>query len=258
MPPKRSTTKKTSKKKTSRRSSSDTLPTSPSMTATGPEDYIMLFFGPPGVGKTTFVNNLGRVLFLSTDRGTRFLEAMRMECNNWDDLEKALTKVEAACKRGDRPYDYICIDHVADWANMAEAKTLEKLGIDALTDAGFGKGWSEYKKMLEKFMQRVKALDMGIIFIAHEVTKTVKVRGLEVDKVMPSMSKSAWNAVIPLSDLVGYIGMRPVKKGGKRVEIRTLETEPRQDLYAKDRTRRQKPTRDYAELDGDKFIHTFS
>jgi len=245
--------KKSFKKKTA---TPNSLPFEPTMEATNPKDYIMSFFGPPGVGKTTFVNGLGRVLFLSTDRGTRFIKARRVECLDWKGMNKALDDLEKL-PDASKHYDYVCIDHVADWANMAESFVLTKLNVDALTDAGYGKGWSMLKKEIYRFMERIKRLNLGIIFIAHEVIKTVKVRGIEVNKTMPLMSKQAWDAIIPLCDLVGYVGMRPVKQGGKRVELRTLETQPRQDLYAKDRTRRQKPAKEYELLTPDKFIGTF-
>lgn len=226
------------------------------------EDYIHMFFGPPGIGKTTFVNNLDdNILFLSTDRGTRFLEALAVECNKWNDFEKILIKLEKQHKDKKMQYSAICIDHVADWAEMAEVAILEELEIKALTDAGYGKGWSMYKKLLNRYMQRLRALDLGLIFIAHEEIKTVKVRGVDVDKVMPKMSKQAWDALIPVCDLVGFCEMRRIKvKGEKRaIQIRTLTTEPRDELYAKDRTDRTKPKggKDYIKLDGQAFMATF-
>lgn len=233
------------------------LPTTRSVPTTSLRNYISVFFGQPGIGKTTFVNDLGeRVLFLSTDRGTRFLNAMRIECFKFEDFLAVLDALE---KGQAKNYDFVAVDHVDDWANMVEAYVLKKLGVEALTDAGYGKGWSVLKKEIVRFMNRIKALGLGIVFVAHEDIKKVKVRGLEIDKCQPLMSKQAWNAIIPLADIVGYCGSTPMKgPDGKRVEVRTLSTTPREDLYAKDRTRRKRPTgRDWEELNGRKFVATF-
>ncbi len=233
------------------------LPTEPSEPAHSLRDYITMVFGPTGVGKSTFVNQFGRVLFLSTDRGTRFMSAMRQECLDWEAFEAAMDALEASSADA---YDYIAIDHVDDWANFAETHILQKLNIEALTDAGYGKGWSLLKKELHRYLARLKALNLGIVFIAHEESKKVKVRGLDVDKVMPLMSKQAWNAIIPLVDIVGYSSVTPVRgPDGKRKEVRTIDTTPRDDLYAKDRIShlRKKP-QGVELLDGAKFIATFA
>lgn len=233
-----------------------TLPTKKTKPVIGLHDYITMYFGPPGVGKTTFVNGFGeRVLFLSTDRGTRFLSALREECLNWVKFGSVLSVLE---KGQSKNYDFIVIDHVDDWASMAEAAVLKKLNVEALTDAGYGKGWSLLKKELKTFIRRLKALPCGIVFIAHERIEKIKVGGLDVDKIMPNMSKQAWNEIVPLCDLVGYCGMKPMKdNAGKRVERRVLITQPKQDLYAKDRTGRRKPEGEYESLDGAAFIRTF-
>jgi hypothetical protein len=75
---------------------------------------------------------------------------------------------------------------------------------------------------------------------------------------MPSMGKTPWKLLIPVADVVGYIGYRTIKVEGKRKEIRVLETVPREDLYVKDRTHRRKPVDDgYEPVSGRKFIKTF-
>jgi len=234
------------------------FPTEPSLPPMDLKNYICMFFGAPGVGKSTFSNGLApRVLFLSTDRGTRYMNAMRIECLTWAKFMAVADALEAgeASK-----YDMVCIDHVDDWASMAESATLQQLNIQALTDAGYGKGWSVMKSKIKRFMEIIKRVNLGLVFIAHEDTKTVKVNGLDVDRCMPKMSKQAWDAIIPLADLVGYIGMMPVKgPDGKRKEIRYITTEPRQDLYAKDRTLRRKPKgRNWEKLDPKEFMATFT
>lgn len=234
-----------------------TLPTKKSVVQMRPQDHIMMFFGPPGVGKTTFVNGLAdRVLFLSTDRGTRSIETMRVECVTWQKFDEVLKLLESGQSKN---YDMVCVDHVDDWANMAEMAVCSRLKVASLSDAGYGKGWSAMRRELMNFMSRLKRLDLGLVFIAHDQDKKVKVAGAEIDKCQPRIGKQAWDILIPLVDVVGYVSMRPVKtQDGKRKEIRTLETTPKQDLYAKDRTRRQRPAKDYELLDPEKFLATFA
>lgn len=229
------------------------LPTQKTVIAQKAKDHVMMFYGPPGVGKTTFVNALAdRVLFLSTDRGTRSLAAMRVEITTVAKLEAVLDALEKSC-----PYDIICLDHVDDFCHMLSDEVCSQLGIDSLGDAGYGKGWKLYTDAIHNTIARLKALNVGIVFICHEAIKTIRARGLETERTMPDLAKSASKVLIPLVDLVGFCGFTPRKTAeGKRVEIRTLTTIPREDLYAKDRTRRVKPKAEEL-LDGKKFIATF-
>jgi hypothetical protein len=236
------------------------LPTKRTMVLQRPVDSIMLFFGPPGVGKTTFVNSFSKnVLFLSSDRGTRFLDTMRVEAFNWNTVNKTLAKLE---KKGAPHYDIIALDHVDDFTNYAEDWVCNDLQVESLTDKSlpWGKGWRAYKKQMDQMVRRILSLNSGLVYIAHETIKTVTVRGREVDKVMPAMSKSAWNLIVPMADIVGYCGFDTikVKVGGKtkKKEIRVLETVPREDLYCKDRTNRRKPE-GVELLDGAAFLKTF-
>lgn len=234
------------------------LPTQRTTMATRVQDYILMFYGPPGVGKTTFVDQLApRVLFLSTDRGTRFLNTMRVECHSWAKFEQVVKTLEApgAAKQ----YDLVCIDHVDDMANMAEDSVCKRLGIESLGDAGYGKGWKAYRRAIESFVQRLLKLGIGVVFVCHEEIKTVRTRAVELDRTMPLLSKSSWKVIVPMADIIGYCGYRTLKlEGGKRKEIRVLETVPREDLYVKDRTRRVRPSGPYELLDGSKFLATFS
>lgn len=233
------------------------LPTEPSVQAQSLWDHMICIYGPPGVGKTTAVNDMapGKILFLSTDRGTRTLDALRVECLSWEAFDQVITALEQGQASN---YVAIAIDHVDDWAMMAETYVLNKKNVESLTDLSYGKGWTIYKHTLSRFMERIKRLKLGIIFIAHEEIKTVKVQGRDVDKSMPKMSKQAWNIIIPLVDIVAWCGMRPMNVGGKRAEVRIMTSEPKEDLYAKDRSRRKRPEgRDWEKLSGADFAATF-
>jgi len=237
------------------------LPLEKTVRAQRPQDIIQMYYGPPGVGKTTFVNNMAeRVLFLSTDRGTRQQEALRVECNRWKDFELAINAMtEPSAPR----YDIVCIDHVEDWAGMAEEQVCRDFSIEGLGDAGYGKGWKMFRTKLRQQVSKILQLGIGLVFIAHEDLRTIKQKSIETTRTMPSLSKTAWKVVVPLTDIVGYCGFRSktvvTDKGGKkRVEVRGVMTQPTEDIYAKDRSRRTKPESGWEPLDADKFVATFA
>ena len=248
--------KKKSKKKVIKTKAKVILPTTKTIPAVKVTEYIQMFYGPPGVGKTTFVNGLAeRVLFVSTDRGTRFLSSLRMEINNFQDFLDLFKVLEKTTVKN--MYDIIALDHVDDICGMIEDHICEKLGIDALGDIGYGSGWKAYKKAINAVIQRLLRLDTGLVFIAHETIKTIRTKVLETERIMPDLPKSAWKIIIPKCDIVGYCGFRVVKRAGKKQEIRILETTPREELYCKDRTSRVQPELGYISLSGSEFRASF-
>jgi SpoVK/Ycf46/Vps4 family AAA+-type ATPase len=231
------------------------LPTQKSVIAASILDYISLFYGPPGIGKTTFVDHFAdRVFFISTERGTRYFSALRAECNSWREIQQVIRALKTQAAKN--KYSVVCLDHIDDICNMCEEHVCNELQIGDLTDAGFGKGWKAYRKSIWTVIQSILSLNLGIVMIAHETIKTIRTKTMETERTMPDLSKTAWKVIIPKCDIVGYCGFRVVKKEGKRKEIRIVETSPREDLYAKDRTSRKHPI-DYELLDGNLFVKSF-
>lgn len=252
----RRTTKASAVKSTTRKSRV-ALPTTPTQPAVALTDYILFFYGPPGVGKTSFVRDMtgaDRVFFLSTDRGTRFFKGLRLEITSIERLNEILDELLLPKNKG--KYDAVCVDHVDDICMMLETEVCDQLSIESLGDAKWGKGWKAFRKSLQLILAKLKALDSGIVFVAHETIKTVRSRAIEIEKTMPDLMKSAWKTIIPICDLVGYCGFSTTKIGGKRKQIRVLYTDPEESLYAKDRTTRRKP-RNYDRLKGSTFAATF-
>jgi hypothetical protein len=237
------------------------LPTRPVIKGKSIKDYLLMVYGPPGVGKTTWFNEMTnhRTLFLSTDRGTKHLKSMAIPCHKWYDFEDAIASLKAMDHLS-KYYDFVCVDHVEDMAQMAEETTLTELKVDSLSDKklGWGVGWKSLKRKIFGLKNDLLDLGLGLGFIAHEDIKTIRAGGIERDQMMPGIGKSTYKLLIPIMDYVGYAHIKSIKKGGERQEIRAIQFEPSVGVYAKDRTRRDKSEKGWERLDGKQFRESFT
>jgi len=247
--------KKRKKKKATRRARV-VLPTEKTIIAQLIHDYIIAIYGPPGIGKTEFADKLSdRTFFISTDRGTRYRYALREEVHTWEELIEVIVALE----KQPSLYKIIALDHIDDICVLADIKACKMLDIEALEDAGYSKGWKLYKKLIWSILERLLALDTGIVLIIHETIKTIKTAVTETQRTMPDLTKSAWKVLIPKCDLVGYCGWKKLKLKGKnkRTTCRIIHTSPTESIYCKDRTQRRKPEEGFELLDGEAFAQTF-
>ena len=180
------------------------LPTSPSFIPVSDiTRYIMMFYGPPGVGKTTFVNGLApRVFFISTDRGTKGCLTMRHEVSSFSELTAVLMALKRDIKK--LKYDIVCFDHIGDIYEIIYRQVCDELGIETVSEESHGKAWDLVKKSFWQTLQRVLMLDVGLVLTSHETIKTVETRTMKIEKTMPLMGKVAWKIIIPKCDLIGY------------------------------------------------------
>ena len=113
---------------------------------------------------------------------------------------------------------------------------------------------------MKNFVDGLKTLDCGILFLAHEETKTIKIGGLEVHRRQPAVSGRVWEQIMPITEMVVCMEMIPMLVQKKRKEVRVLRTQPLQELYCKDRTGvtlKAQGDKDYLVADAQAFVKLF-
>ncbi|MEX0595536.1 MAG: AAA family ATPase, partial [Candidatus Paceibacterota bacterium] len=76
----------------------------------------LVIYGPPKVGKTALLAALENNLIIDLETGSSHIEALKIQANNFDDLQKIGTEI---IKEG-KPYTYITIDTVTELENWCE------------------------------------------------------------------------------------------------------------------------------------------
>ncbi len=208
-------------------------------------ENVILWYGRPKIGKTTLAANFPDALIIDTEpeRGTKHVKAHIWTINSWLQFCGYVNTIQKNIK--DCPFSTIIIDTV-DWlSDYCVEFTCEKLGVQDLGDAGFGKGYAAYSREFKKQITALMKLGLGVCFISHAESKPIPAdtitnplamgmvdpKNNTVDITAPSMEKRARKLITGLADI---IMLADVNKDKERV----LYTQPTVLWEAGDRTGR--------------------
>lgn len=173
--------------------------------------------GAPKTGKSTFASQLGdTVLFLATERGHDFLSVFKVDINEWNDFEKAISELKTA----KHSFTTVVIDVVDNLIEMCEAEICKRNKVQFLKDIPFGGGWTASKSLLKSKMIEIQNMNLGITLVTHTKDKEVKQEVVTWTAVGTSIPKSYEESLLGLCDLILYAY---VNQANQRV-IRTKPT----------------------------------
>lgn len=198
----------------------------------------ILIYGPHGVGKTTFANELtDSTLFLATEEGQGFIECYHEGCHSW---KKYLAILEALKEGQADQYKAFAVDTVDALYMLCAQYIGQKHGFDHASDEDWGKGYQLIREEFDRGLNQLLALGKGVVLISHSQDREVKTRVLTITKTMPTMPGSARRVILPLVSVIIYAGFKWVKdeKTGEKIEKRVAIMKPSENLEAKDRTGR--------------------
>lgn len=137
--------------------------------------YLVLVYGPDGVGKTTFGAEAPDPIFLGSERGTDNLDVARFPSpKSWVDVEGAMLELV----KGKHEFRTLVIDSL-DWLEpMLHAKICKAHNVRSieLASGGYGKGYIEALNDWVNFKNALNLLrderNMNIVLLAHADTIT--------------------------------------------------------------------------------------
>jgi len=208
------------------------LPTKPAVEQQDMRKLYWIVYGPPGVGKSTFLASAQNVLFLTTDSGHKFIKSMHRPIKDWPMFKKYVKMIV-----NDKPdYTAICLDNVDGIAKMCLKYVCDKRGIEDPADEKWGKAFNMIAREFETELMKLTFMDKyGLFFISHSVTKDVKTTFMERTYTSPTLSGQFYKIISPIADITAYYGFdSKVDEDGN--QIRRMYFQPNENLEAKDRT----------------------
>lgn len=204
------------------------LPTSKSKPKEKLEDYVILLYGVPKIGKSTFCSEMENPLFLATEAGLNALEVYQIPIPTW---ETFLT----ACKdiaEGKHSFKTIVIDTADQLWKACSEYIRKKNNIQHESDLDWGKGWGLVKDEFSRAVVKLSLLPYGLVLVSHADTIEIKTRTAKINKAVPTLPKTAREIVLGMADIIIYAESVVTDKEGER---RIIHTKPSENWEAGDR-----------------------
>ena len=169
-----------------------------------------LIYGPPSTRKTTVASNFPRPLLLATEIGYSFIPGVKaVNIDSWYTFKQAVNQLKRQEVRDE--YDTVIIDTVSLLSEQCVNYINNKLGVESLSDAEWGKGWTDYKKELGQTFNLLAQKGYGIVFIAH--SKEQRNEAGEITSAEPAVDNSTMRIINALVDVILFLNKEEGEEG---------------------------------------------
>ena len=194
------------------------------------EDFSILLYGSPKIGKSTFCSQMDHPLFLATEPGLEALEVYEVKVPDWKTFLQACAEIS----QGNHPFKTIVIDTVDNLWKACSEYVRDQLDIMHESDLAYGKGYAMVKEEFFRVLRKLSLLPYGLVMTSHEDLVEVKTRTATITKAMPTLPKSGRDIILGWVDMILYAHSVTTDSG----EIRVIRTKPSENWEAGDRTKR--------------------
>lgn len=181
----------------------------------------LILYGPPKIGKTTFISQLEGNFIVDLEEGTDFLESLNYQVRNLDELsEVGLQIIEDG-----RPYPYVTLDTITtleDWCEMEATRDYmnSPIGVnfnrergqlkpeaewDSVLTLPQGAGYFWLRKSFKAWIDRYTRTASTLIMVAHIKDKMIDRAGKEVNAKDLDLTGRIRSITAAGADAIGYM-----------------------------------------------------
>ena len=171
-------------------------------------DQKFLIIGPGKTGKSAFLAEDERALFLECESGLNHLSVMKVPIRGWDDIRAvygALAKEVTSGK--ELAYDLLVIDTGDKMADFAQEEVIcraqekfKKVEINAISDVPNGAGWFQFTKLFHNALDKFSELPLAVAVISHYSMKEIQEPTRKYHKETISISGQCGTKLIHWAD----------------------------------------------------------
>lgn len=166
---------------------------------------LLLWYGVPGVGKTTGANSFPKALTFDLNDGSRDLDCDRIPAAAFQSYEDLLANV-TQLKAGDYGFKTIVIDSIDEIEQLIFEHVCVTHNVDQIEDIGYGKGYVYAVNVWLDFLTAVRELldhGMMVILVGHvDVIKFDDPAHESYSKYQPKVDKRVLPVLVDKCDEV--------------------------------------------------------
>lgn len=176
---------------------------------------ILMIYSAPKVGKTTLMAGLENNLIIDLEKGTDYVDALKIKANNLKELDDICIALEKKIQEtGKYPYEYITIDTVSkleEWCEDLATKMYKtsnmgkKFTGDSVLELPNGAGYQWLRKAFFNWLSRLANLTEKIIFVGHLKDKFLTDASREVSTVEIDLTGKIRNIVSQKADAICHL-----------------------------------------------------
>lgn len=168
------------------------------------KDYDIFIYGESGIGKSEFALDLyGRertIALAFEDSYTGISGAYAVDIDNYSTLSAYLTQLQDPQVRA--KFDTVIIDTLFLLDYCIEKSICDAYGVELLGDAlKYNKAYKIVDKKFLGIIKKLQKMGYTIVYIAHPVSKKIKIANKEVSKFEPKVSDRIKNLLLPEVDV---------------------------------------------------------
>ena len=190
--------------------------------------YSWLIYGPPKIGKSTFVSQFNDPLFIATEDRLRHINAYKIpetgSIKSWDEFLQICNEINKRVEAGSFKWKTVVIDTVDNLFSYCSDFVCKREGISDPSDMEWGKGFRAVKNEFFRVISKLNGYDFVLVFISHSADKEIKTRNLNITKTMPSLEKVGRSVVMPMVDIIGHVELDIEDSSKKLIRLQGDET----------------------------------
>lgn len=161
---------------------------------------LLTIFGQSKVGKTTMLSKLDNCLIIDTEKGTKYVDAMKLQVNNTSELKAAVK----ALKEGNN-YDYIALDTIDNVVAWFEKDVAIANNVESYAKIPFGDGYNQVRTRVMNMINALMECCEQVIIIGHRKKTIIGTDSVEVNVSSLDLSGKLKNYVMAKSDAIGFV-----------------------------------------------------
>ena len=204
------------------------LPVEKSKVRVNLSEQVVLIYGKPKIGKSTFCSKIDDALFIATEAGLNYLEVAKVNCTSWE----SFLEICAELAQGEHKYKVIIIDTIDNLVDYCSEYVCKREKINHPADYDYGRGWSMVTRELKVKLSKLANLPYGLIMVGHSKTEEVSSRTAKYSKDTITVTGGNRAVILNMTDMILYVDYE-VKD---EKETRVIRTKPTRHYDAGDRS----------------------